>query len=69
MSFLVWVYTSQDFAQTQQNFARSHDRVTVTFRNSARHLAPDTLLFVVVIETPSPSAFQKGIIRLHELQS
>ena len=35
MSFLVWVYTSQDFAQTQQNFARSHDRVTVTFRNSA----------------------------------
>ena len=35
MTFLVWVYTSQDFAQTQQNFARSHDRVTVTFRNSA----------------------------------
>ena len=34
MSFLVWVYTSQDFAQTQQNFARSHDRVIVTFRNS-----------------------------------
>ena len=34
MSFLVWVYKSQDFAQTQQNFARSHDRVTVTFRNS-----------------------------------
>ena len=35
MSFLVWVYTSQYFAQTQQNFAQSHDRVTVTFRNSA----------------------------------
>ena len=34
MTFLVWVYTSQDFAQTQQNFARSHDRETVTFRNS-----------------------------------
>ena len=34
MSFLVWVYKSQDFAQTQHNFARSHDRVTVTFRNS-----------------------------------
>ena len=34
MNFLVWVYTSQDFAQTQQNFARSHDRMTVTFRNS-----------------------------------
>ena len=25
----------QDFAQTQQNCARSHDCVTVTFRNSA----------------------------------
>ena len=35
MSFLVWVHASQDFAQTQKNFARSHDRVTVTFRNSA----------------------------------
>ena len=34
MSFLVWVYKSQDFAQTEQNFARSHDHVTVTFRNS-----------------------------------
>ena len=35
MTFLVWVYTFQDFAQTQQNFARSHDRETVTFKNSA----------------------------------
>ena len=35
ISFLVWVHTSQDFAQTQQNVARSHDRLTVTFRNSA----------------------------------
>ena len=35
MSFLVWVYTSQDFAQSQQNVARLHDRVTVTFKNSA----------------------------------
>ena len=40
MSFLVWVYTSQDFAQTQQNFARLHDRVTVTFRNSAIKQSP-----------------------------
>ena len=34
MIFLAWVYTSQDVAQTQQNFARSHDHETVTFRNS-----------------------------------
>ena len=34
MIFLVWVYTSQDFAQTQLNFAPSHDGETVTFRNS-----------------------------------
>ena len=48
MSFLVWVYTSQDFAQTQQNFARSHDRVTVTFRNSATKKA-DALKTVYLI--------------------
>ena len=42
MSFLVWVYTSQDFAQTQENFARSHDRVTVTFRNSESNLKKKT---------------------------
>ena len=35
MSFLVWVSTSQNIAQTQQNLARSHDRVIVAFRNSA----------------------------------
>ena len=38
---LVCAYNSQDFAQTQENVARSHDRETVTFRNSehnARHL-------------------------------
>ena len=33
--FSVCAYNSQDFAQTPENFARSHDRVTVTFRNSA----------------------------------
>ena len=32
--FLACAYNYQDFAQTQENFARSHDRVTVTFRNS-----------------------------------
>ena len=30
-----WPYNFQVFAQTQKNFARSHDRETVTFRNSA----------------------------------
>ena len=34
MNFLVWVYTSQDLPQTQQKYAQSHERVTVTFRNS-----------------------------------
>ena len=32
--FLVCAYTFQYFAQTPENFARSHDRETVTFRNS-----------------------------------
>ena len=32
--FLVCTCKSQDFAQSQKNFARSHDRMTVTFRNS-----------------------------------
>ena len=30
----VCTHKSQDFAQSQNNFARSHDRATVTFRNS-----------------------------------
>ena len=38
-TFLGCTYNSQDFAQTQENFARSHDRETVTFRNSACILA------------------------------
>ena len=33
--FLVFVCKSQDFAQILKNFARSHDCMTVTFRNSA----------------------------------
>ena len=32
--FLVCLYNSQDFAQTQEYFAWSHDRETMTFRNS-----------------------------------
>ena len=52
--FLVCAYNSQDFAQTQENFARSHDRETVTFRNSG--LDPycnnvlDFLLFLLLVE-------------------
>ena len=33
-TFLVCAYKSQDFAQSQENFAWLHDRETVTFRNS-----------------------------------
>ena len=32
--FLVTAYKYQDFAQSQENFARTHDCETVTFRNS-----------------------------------
>ena len=35
MTFLVWVYTSQDFAHTLPNCAQSHDCMTATFRISA----------------------------------
>ena len=34
-TFLVCACKSQDFAQCQKFFARSHDRETVTFRNFA----------------------------------
>ena len=32
--FLVCAYNSQDFVQTPENFAGSHDHEIVTFRNS-----------------------------------
>ena len=35
-TFLVFACISQDFAQIQKKFARSHDRETVTFRNSVK---------------------------------
>ena len=35
-TFLGCTYISQDFTLTQENFARSPDRETVTFRNSDR---------------------------------
>ena len=39
--FQVLVWTSQDFAQTQQTFAPSHDGETVTFRNSGPRQSPN----------------------------
>ena len=38
LKFLVCAYKSQYFGQSQKFFARSHDRETVTFRNSACRL-------------------------------
>ena len=35
---LVCTCNSQDFAQNQTNFARSHDNETVTFQNSTVHI-------------------------------
>ena len=37
MTFLVWVYKSPDFAQTQLNCVQSHDCITTTFRISGSH--------------------------------
>ena len=36
--FLVCIYKSQDFAQRQKNFARSHDPETMTFTKSVAEL-------------------------------
>ena len=35
--FLACACKSQDFAQGQKNFARSHDHTTARFRNSEAH--------------------------------
>ena len=37
-TFLVCACISQDFAQSQKIFARSHDSETVTFRNSGKRI-------------------------------
>ena len=42
--FLLSEYKTHDFAQSQENFARSHDRVTVTFRNSEMGLTGDRVM-------------------------
>ena len=38
--FFVCTFKSQDFAQIPENFARSRDRETVTFRNSGWNKEP-----------------------------
>ena len=48
--FFVCAYNSQDFSQTQENFARSHDRETATFRNSAS-LLDNIQIFVCFLKT------------------
>ena len=42
-NFSVCAYKSQDFAQSEKNFAPSHDRETVTFRNSDFQLKKKTI--------------------------
>ena len=39
--FLVCTDNSQDFAQTAENFARSHNCQTVTFRNSVNRMTSE----------------------------
>ena len=46
-NFLVCPCKSQDFDQSQQNFARSHDRETVTFRNSALNWEKESFYFTM----------------------
>ena len=49
-TFLVCTYNSQDFAQTQENFARSHAHETVTFRNSVQP-AQQACFFIFPIDS------------------
>ena len=44
-NFFVCKYNSQYFVQYQENFARLHDSVTVTFRNSGSTL-PEKLTLI-----------------------
>ena len=48
MTFLVWLYTFEDFALTQQKSTQSHDCMTETFRNSGwvpNRLSKDNLFW------------------------
>ena len=57
--FLVCAYKSQDFAQNLKKFARSHDRVTVTYRNSVCGpvIIPDFALQTVTSQLPTDKLF------------
>ena len=44
--FLVCASKSQDFAQSQENYASSHGRETVTFRNSGPVLVITTKTYI-----------------------
>ena len=48
--FLACACKSQDFAQGQKNFARSHDRTTARFRNSALTLRKHMHMFCTELE-------------------
>ena len=48
MTFLVLVYTYKGFAQTLQNFARSHDCTTVTFKSSDHSLLQNFLIKITL---------------------
>ena len=45
---LVCAYKSQDFAQSQKNFAQLHDREIVTFRKSAQFQDKSLIRFLVL---------------------
>ena len=38
MTFPVCMYKSENVARGKQNFMRTHDRVSVTFRNTGRNM-------------------------------
>ena len=64
MSFLVLVHTSQDFAQTQKNFARSHDRVTVTFKTLTAQLNYEDVFMYLLYRLDSTLGFRLYFIGL-----
>ena len=48
MTFLVWMYTSQNCVQTQQNCASSHDSTTATFRIPEYKLIKDSTSDIII---------------------
>ena len=59
--FLVFVYKSYDFLQIQKSLAMSHDRVTITFRNSFQ---PYSNLFQPIPFCSSPSPAYSSLFQL-----